>query len=209
MPNRRPRIRRCRSGWNRRHARRRRRAAPRSRRADSLRHCRPCTRTGWRLRRRGPRPAGSSPPPDRTWEPARRTGPPRRRPPRAPSREQFLRAPQPFGDAYSMRAIHRAGGARIATHLSYLRRQFKESLPAKRKLPISIRVSEEAQDLGDRQTLGARAVALAAHAAIERRDSLELPGEQGLVGLGEAAGHSLEILFELIHVGHARNGGID
>src|ERR1019366_3178434 len=141
---------------------------------------------GWRLRRRAPRPAGSSPAPGRTWEPARRTGPPPPRPPEAPSREQFLRAPQPFGDAHSMRAIHRAGGAGIAAHLRYLRRQFKESLPAKRKLPVSIRVSEVAQDLGDRQTLGARAIALAAHAAIERRDELELPGEQGLVGLGVA-----------------------
>jgi len=50
---------------------------------------------------------------------------------------------------------------------------------------------------------------MAAHAAVQRADALQMGAEDPLVALAELRAHRLEIGVELLHVGHAGDGGID
>ena len=86
----------------------------------------------------------------------------------------------------------------------------QESLAAQGELAVAIRVGEEAQHVGHRQALAALAVALAAHAAVERARCA--PVARPAVSRRAAAkgcAHGSEVLVELVHVGHAGNGGVD
>ena len=85
--------------------------------------------------------------------------------------------------------------------------QFKEALAAQRELAVAVGIGEEAQDIGHRQALLAGAVALAAHAAIERANGIQMRGQDFFVARGEGIRHSREIFVQLIHVRDAGNGG--
>ena len=87
--------------------------------------------------------------------------------------------------------------------------QFQEALAAQRELAVAIGIGEEAKHVRHRQALAALAVAFAAHTAVHRADVFQLqrpgssrrPRENGWR-------HGLEVLVELVHVGHAGDGGV-
>ncbi len=81
-------------------------------------------------------------------------------------------------------------------------------LPPEGELAIALGIGEKAEHIGYGETLRAGVRALAAHAAIERRDVAGLLGQQTLVVRGEARGHGLPVVVQLVHVGHAGDGGV-
>ena len=85
----------------------------------------------------------------------------------------------------------------------------KEVLAAERELAVALGIGDEAQDVFDGQTLAALALAAAAHAAVQRADVLELGGQTFLVVLAERGGHRPDVLFQLVDVGHAGDGGVN
>jgi len=95
-----------------------------------------------------------------------------------------------MGSRHSLRnldavgALHRALGAIAAADGNLLREQLQKSLPRQRELAIAVGVGQAAQHVGDRQAFLACAVALSAHAAIERPDLLQMRGEQLVIAGG-------------------------
>ena len=88
-------------------------------------------------------------------------------------------------------------------------RKFLESLASEGKLTVAVGVGEDAQCIRDLKAFLTCSVALTAHAAVERPDLLEVRGEDLFVPRGEGLGHGSEVFVELIHVGHAGDGGTD
>ncbi len=78
-----------------------------------------------------------------------------------------------------------------------------------RELAIAIGIRKDAQCVGDLQALLAGAFALAAQATVERPNLLQMLGQQFFVAGRQGVSHGLHVFVQLIHVGHAGNGGAD
>ena len=109
----------------------------------------------------------------------------------------------------SMGAFHGAFDAVTASNGGVMRWQFIEALAGERELTVTVGVGENAKCIGDLKALGAGTIALAAEAAIEGFDAIEVRGQNFLVRGRELLRHGAEIFVELIHIGHAGNRGGD
>ncbi len=108
-----------------------------------------------------------------------------------------------------MRAVYGAFRAIAAANRGVLGGKLLESLTRQRELAISISIRKDAQCVGDLQAFLTGALALAAQAAVERLDLLQMFGQQFFVTSRKGVSHGLHVFVQLIHVGHAGNRGGD
>ena len=93
-------------------------------------------------------------------------------------RKHFLRAADAFGHLHAEPALYRARGAVAAAHRGQFHWQFLKVVAAQFELAVALGIHHVAKHVRHRQALGAMAVALAAHPAIERGNEIQLPGQK-------------------------------
>ena len=117
--------------------------------------------------------------------------------------EEFLGAHRLLGYADAVRAVNGAGSAIAAANGLMLGGHALEVLASQAELAVAVGIHDEAHEVAGGQTLGALAVALAAHAAEIRADFVEGGGQHFGIGIRKDLPHDAEVLFQLVDIGHA------
>jgi hypothetical protein len=120
--------------------------------------------------------------------------------------KQVLRADQALRHMDAVGTLHGAAGA-IATATAVCPASSPRNRSPQGELAVAIGIGEEAKYIRHRQALAALAFTFAAHTAVHRADVIQLQGQDFFIRR-ENGCRKLEVLLQLIHVGHARDGGM-
>ena len=108
---------------------------------------------------------------------------------------------------HAVRALDGAGGAIAATHAADLFGKPQEVLAPQGELAVKVGVGQVADGVGDGQALGALRRCTRSRCGSSRADLFVQRRQQLLIVRCKRLRHGPEVLLQLVHVGHARNGG--